>query len=194
MPRMHPVFWHILSHALIYIDIYLQECFQPSSVHLCKSTLCFNCVKQPFYHQYNYTFYSMLICTCNTTKTMLSAYMHVWHAVRRVNGWLFHLSLSWDSHFCKWWVIQIFLSGSSISDWGKRSARMCSDSEKNMSAFADQNHAPSLTCVRLECVNTENEASCQGKRLSKRPSFCASGNDLFFRRGNERDENDVKRG
>ena len=26
----------------------------------------------------------------------------------------------------------------------------CSDSEKNMSAFADQNHAPSLTCVRLE--------------------------------------------
>ena len=27
---------------------------------------------------------------------------------------------------------------------------MCSDSEKNMSAFADQNHAPSLTCVRLE--------------------------------------------
>ena len=137
MPRMHPVFWHILSHALIYIDIYLQECFQPSSVHLCKSTLCFNRVKQPFYHQYHYTFYSMLICTCNTTKTMLSAYMHVWHAVRRVNGWLFH------------------------------------------------------------CVNTENEASCQGKRLSKRPSFtsfCASGNDLFFRRGNERDENDVKRG
>ena len=27
---------------------------------------------------------------------------------------------------------------------------MCSDSEKNMSAFADQNHAPSLTCARLE--------------------------------------------
>ena len=27
---------------------------------------------------------------------------------------------------------------------------MCSDSEKNMSAFADQNHAPSLTCLRLE--------------------------------------------
>ena len=26
----------------------------------------------------------------------------------------------------------------------------CSDSEKNMSAYADQNHAPSLTCVRLE--------------------------------------------
>ncbi|WP_288619494.1 hypothetical protein, partial [uncultured Eubacterium sp.] len=25
-----------------------------------------------------------------------------------------------------------------------------SDSEKNMSAYADQNHAPSLTCVRLE--------------------------------------------
>ncbi|MBT9705734.1 PqqD family peptide modification chaperone [Eubacterium ramulus] len=29
---------------------------------------------------------------------------------------------------------------------------MCSDSEKNMSAFADQNHAPSLTCVRLELI------------------------------------------
>ena len=28
--------------------------------------------------------------------------------------------------------------------------RMCSDSEKNISAFADQNHALSLTCVRLE--------------------------------------------
>ena len=27
---------------------------------------------------------------------------------------------------------------------------MCSDSEKNMSAFAEQNHAPSLTYVRLE--------------------------------------------
>ena len=27
---------------------------------------------------------------------------------------------------------------------------MCSDSEKNISAFADQNHAPSLTCVLLE--------------------------------------------
>ena len=94
---------------------------------------------------------------------MLSAYMHVWHAVRRVNGWLFHLSLSWDSHFCKWWVIQIFLSGSSISDWGKRSARMCSDSEKNMSAFADQNHAPSLTYVRLEnwYVCVARSASCE---------------------------------
>ena len=30
--------------------------------------------------------------------------------------------------------------------------RMCSDSEKNMSAFADQNHAPSLTYVRLELM------------------------------------------
>ena len=33
----------------------------------------------------------------------------------------------------------------------------CSDSEKNMSAFADQNHAPSLTCVRLECAITIQE-------------------------------------
>ena len=32
----------------------------------------------------------------------------------------------------------------------KRSVE-CSDSEKKMSACADQNHAPSLTCVRLEC-------------------------------------------
>ena len=32
----------------------------------------------------------------------------------------------------------------------KRSARMRSDSVKNMSACADQNHAPSLTDVRLE--------------------------------------------
>ena len=31
----------------------------------------------------------------------------------------------------------------------KRSVE-CSDSEMNMSAYADQNHAPSLTCVRLE--------------------------------------------
>ena len=30
--------------------------------------------------------------------------------------------------------------------------KMCSDSEKNMSAFAEQNHAPSLTCVRLDFV------------------------------------------
>ena len=46
-------------------------------------------------------------------------------------------------------------------------------------------------------VDTENGKSCQGKRLRERlnfTSFCASGNDLFFRRGNERDENDVKRG
>ena len=28
----------------------------------------------------------------------------------------------------------------------------CSDSEKNMSAYADQNHAPSLTCVRLDLL------------------------------------------
>ena len=27
---------------------------------------------------------------------------------------------------------------------------MCSDTEKSMPAYADQNHAPSLTCVRLE--------------------------------------------
>lgn len=27
---------------------------------------------------------------------------------------------------------------------------MCSDSEKNMSAYVDQNHATSLTCLRFE--------------------------------------------
>ena len=32
----------------------------------------------------------------------------------------------------------------------KRSAGLRSDSVKNMSAYADQNHAPSLTDVRLE--------------------------------------------
>ena len=36
---------------------------------------------------------------------------------------------------------------------------MCSDSEKNMSAFADQNHAPSLTCVRLELEDDEIKES-----------------------------------
>ena len=34
----------------------------------------------------------------------------------------------------------------------KRSARMRSDSVKNMSAYADQNHAPSLAAARLEFV------------------------------------------
>ena len=37
---------------------------------------------------------------------------------------------------------------------------MCSDSEKNMSAFADQNHAPSLTCVRLECCGMSGQSFC----------------------------------
>ena len=47
---------------------------------------------------------------------------------------------------------QICLSGNPISDWDKRSARMRSDSVKNMSAYADQNHAPSLAVARLELV------------------------------------------
>ena len=33
----------------------------------------------------------------------------------------------------------------------KRSVGMRSDSVKNMSAYADQNHAPSLAAARLEC-------------------------------------------
>ena len=44
----------------------------------------------------------------------------------------------------------------------------CSDSEKKMSACADQNHAPSLTCVRLEytfCIGFENAFSRREKIL-----------------------------
>ena len=67
---------------------------------------------------------------------------------------------------------------------------MCSDSEKNMSAFADQNHAPSLTCVRLELeddkireshialINTDNDRKYQ--------SMC----DLFYK--NEKHEKSWK--
>ena len=36
----------------------------------------------------------------------------------------------------------------------------CSDSEKKMSACADQNHAPSLTCVRLEQILHYDCAAC----------------------------------
>ena len=36
----------------------------------------------------------------------------------------------------------------------------CSDSEKKMSACADQNHAPSLTCVRLEFTDEGLEKLC----------------------------------
>ena len=72
----------------------------------------------------------------------------------------------------------------------------CSDSEKKMSACADQNHAPSLTCVRLECVNDEIEDFFCDKRLSKRlslTSFCANGNrPAFIGGGSERDETAVK--
>ena len=42
----------------------------------------------------------------------------------------------------------------------KRSARMRSDSVKKMSAYADQNHAPSLTDVRLEYLSMKGELSC----------------------------------
>ena len=47
---------------------------------------------------------------------------------------------------------QIFLSVSPISYWDKRSAMMRSDSVQNMSAYADQNHAPSLAVARLELL------------------------------------------
>ena len=44
--------------------------------------------------------------------------------------------------------------------------RMCSDSKKNMSAFADQNHAPSLTCVRLEFKFRVEEAKSPSVRMN----------------------------
>ena len=37
----------------------------------------------------------------------------------------------------------------------ERSARMRSDSVKNMSAYADQNHAPSLAATRLELITID---------------------------------------
>ena len=37
----------------------------------------------------------------------------------------------------------------------ERSARMRSDSVKNMSAYADQNHAPSLAAARLELITID---------------------------------------
>ena len=43
---------------------------------------------------------------------------------------------------------------------------MCSDSEKNMSAYADQNHAPSLTDVRLEQYIEKNAAVLSNAALA----------------------------
>ena len=66
-----------------------------------------------------------------------------------------------------------------------------------ISLYACVARSASCEWLIISLCDIKNEASCQGKRLSKRPSFtsfCASGNDLFFRRVNERDENDVKRG
>ena len=54
---------------------------------------------------------------------------------------------------------------------------MCSDSEKNMSAFADQNHAPSLTCVRLECMGEFNMND--GQKLPVNVSLAQSFKKLF---------------
>ena len=42
----------------------------------------------------------------------------------------------------------------------ERSARMRSDSVKNMSAYADQNHEPSLAAARLEYKN-HTQALCR---------------------------------
>ena len=64
---------------------------------------------------------------------------------------------------------QICLSGNPISDWDKRSARMRSNSVKNMSAYADQNHAPSLAVARLEYYMYSRSLSCKirHKKISK---------------------------
>ncbi len=60
---------------------------------------------------------------------------------------------------------------------------MCSDSEKNMSAFADQNHAPSLTCVRLEhCFLTKGNQKGnkeEGKKMREKEK-CRKGNVQYF--------------
>ena len=45
----------------------------------------------------------------------------------------------------------------------KRSARMRSDSVKNMSAYADQNHAPCLAVARLEQIK-KHPAAITSKR------------------------------
>ena len=48
---------------------------------------------------------------------------------------LFYLSRE-DSHFCKWWSNnKSFSVGITISDWDKRSARMCSDSREEYVSF-----------------------------------------------------------
>ena len=96
------------------------------------------------------------------------------HATRAYNLPVIQLFVARADLRCKTLnVVETFLSGSRISDWDKCSARAhiawetmilhrpkrsveCSDSEKNMSAFADQNHAPSLTCVRLEYWKNED--------------------------------------
>lgn len=36
--------------------------------------------------------------------------------------------------------------------WVIRGSVTCSDSEENRSAYADRNHAPSLTCVQREFI------------------------------------------
>ncbi|RHV65319.1 hypothetical protein DXB15_14490 [Roseburia sp. OM02-15] len=52
----------------------------------------------------------------------------------------------------------------------------CSDSEKKMSACADQNHAPSLTCVRLEFLMFGNiqkiSQKCGNLALRQKQRMC----------------------
>ena len=56
---------------------------------------------------------------------------------------------------------------------------MCSDSEKNMSAFADQNHAPSLTCVRLELIGNYVEFPIKQKHFVQTMRTRTRRNDCF---------------
>ena len=110
-------------------------------------------------------------CPCWSSFQFCLIYVMAPHATRAYNLPVIQLFVARADLRCKTLnVVETFLSGSRISDWDKCSARAhiawetmilhrpkrsveCSDSEKNMSAFADQNHAPSLTCVRLESKN-----------------------------------------
>ena len=58
---------------------------------------------------------------------------------------------------------------------------MCSDSKKNMSAFADQNHAPSLTCVRLEFNVNKSIIGYRNTAFGKIPEavFFVQKNEYF---------------
>ncbi len=57
--------------------------------------------------------------------------------------------LSHEAHFYKCQIIAVFPSGNIISIWEERSAKVCCDPEKNLSACADRDHTSELLCVQL---------------------------------------------